>query len=464
MTDFTNRSHPLLSCLVIALSLFSTALSAAEIRLKDGRTIEGKVLRVTGDKVTIQKGSSTFPLPRDQVIAPDLAQLTAGAKAAAEKGDFALTIDLCEEILVWDASHSQAAGLLARAKEGIGKAQAKERVEGEARAKEQEAQEKGKAAREAREKKLETARRLLTEGDRTNARTLCREALNETPDDPQAKRLLADIKAAEEQTRKKAAMAENLSSPQRLKDVLAQIEAKLAGVKECSYLDSLSYKAPKGELAYREECCFRRPNLSYTKHTQTKHIIPGATGAVTLSVCDGTTFWHLMQNAPGSGREMAAKMKAVSPERIEEMIRRHETPQLYKCDLQRLDAAGYSVADVSLVGMLLEPFDLCDMSTLRLTKEDASVWVFDARARAGIEGGKIRITIGRSDGILRKMEFLYDAGEAASTDTVSDVRINPTLPDGLFVFTPPAGVEAKDNTDSMIQDLKDKGVKPRKQP
>lgn len=63
------------------------------------------------------------------------------------------------------------------------------------------------------------------------------------------------------------------------------------------------------------------------------------------------------------------------------------------------------------------------------------------------------IIFNREDGALSKADFIEGAGNIQSSWTISEVKINPGLNGDRFSFTPPAGVEVKDGTASMIESL-----------
>lgn len=259
----------------------------------------------------------------------------------------------------------------------------------------------------------------------------------------------------------------NVQDP-ALKQVLQQIGEKLALIKEYSYVEEVSSVAMNGELAYREERCFRRPNLFFGKLTQTNHVLQDMIGRLTYSVVDGKHLWRYVQNAPGSGPKMVERIKArgkFPPAEIEKMIKRHETPKIYKYNLQRLEQAGYSAEDIIRSGALLKPFRECDMATLKLEKQDASLWVFTAKPNKPMpDTYLIRLAINKNGGLLQKVEFMKADGKVFSTQLFLNVRLEPSLSKTFFTFCPPPGIEIKDDTDDIIQSFRRQGIKPRAKP
>ncbi len=259
----------------------------------------------------------------------------------------------------------------------------------------------------------------------------------------------------------------NVQDP-ALKKILQQIEEKLAGINEYSYVVQASNIVNNREIAHYDERCFRRPNLFFSKLTQTKHIFLDMIGSITYCVVDGKNLWRYVQNAPGSGQKMINRIDPnhrLPLAEIQKLIKRHETPKIYKYNLKRLQQAGYSAEDIARSGTLLKPFGQCYMATLKLDRQDASGWVFVAKPNIPMMGiSLLRLTINKKDGILRKVEFLGAQGKVLSTQSISNVRLNPDLSKTFFTFSPPAGIEIKDDTEDIIQSLRSQGIQPKAQP
>lgn len=99
----------------------------------------------------------------------------------------------------------------------------------------------------------------------------------------------------------------------------------------------------------------------------------------------------------------------------------------------------------------------------RETLEEVDVHVFEGDATKAPQGferfqfERIKIWIGAADGLVRKMLAYNGEGKEVIAETRTDVEIDPTLPDSLFVFTPPEGVQVMDmtqNTIDMVQKMK----------
>lgn len=247
-----------------------------------------------------------------------------------------------------------------------------------------------------------------------------------------------------------------------LQKVVDEIMAKNNAVRSytCVWDGSETFKMTKGpragqtaELAFHEERTFKRPDRLRVKFTQVKHAMAGLTGQVRDQVIDGATCWDYLQTPSGAGQELVAAVgKNLSETEKADRVRRHEAPHLWRTDIQRLREAGIWEKRVwPEWERLLVPFNLCDMSTLKLESEDEGKWVFSAKpiARAKrIE--RITLTIAKADGILREMRGSLADGGGENVQRISDLVLNPDLPDETFAFTPPEGVELTDSTDMEI--------------
>ncbi len=233
----------------------------------------------------------------------------------------------------------------------------------------------------------------------------------------------------------------SLVQSQALKEILRQIENKLALINEYSCVEHVTTKVKNGELAYSEPQYFRCPNLFSSKLTQTKHVVPSVIGNVHYATVDGKSLWVEVRNTEGG-----------------------KWDKIYKCDLGRLQQAGYSPGDISpsYAGQLLNLFDSCDMSTLRLETQNDSVWIFGAKPNKKLERGhvvRVRLTINKSNGILKKKEFFEADPNLFTIDIFSDVKINPGLSDDLFTFSPTPGLEITDDTEDNIKRLRKQGLR-----
>jgi len=63
---------------------------------------------------------------------------------------------------------------------------------------------------------------------------------------------------------------------------------------------------------------------------------------------------------------------------------------------------------------------------------------------------RIEIWIGAEDGLVRKKLGYDSEDKEVMTEIRTDIEINPSLPDSLFIFTPPEGIQVMDITDSAI--------------
>ena len=94
-------------------------------------------------------------------------------------------------------------------------------------------------------------------------------------------------------------------------------------------------------------------------------VISGLTGQVHEKIVDGTTSWQYTQTPAGAGQERVAAMhKNLSDAEKADIIRRHEAPHVFRCDIQRLRDAGiWEKSTWPVLENLLVPFNLCDMAS-----------------------------------------------------------------------------------------------------
>ncbi len=247
-----------------------------------------------------------------------------------------------------------------------------------------------------------------------------------------------------------------------LQKVVDEIMAKNNDVRSytCVWDGSETSKIPKGpragqmaEWEFHEERAFKRPDRLRIKFTSVKNPMAHLTGQVRDQVIDGATCWDYLQTPAGAGQKMVAAMrKNLSEAEKTDIIRRHEAPHVFRNDIQRLREAGvWETHVLPEWERLLVPFKLCDMSTLKLESEDEDQWVFSAKPiRLMKFYERITLTIAKADGILREMRGTLADGAGENVQRISNLVLNPDLPDATFAFTPPEGVEMTDSTDMNI--------------
>lgn len=247
-----------------------------------------------------------------------------------------------------------------------------------------------------------------------------------------------------------------------LQKLVDEIMAKNNAVSSytCVWDGSETSKIPKGpragqmaEWEFHEERAFKRPDRLRIKFTSVKNPMAHLTGQVRDQVIDGATCWDYLQTPSGAGQELVAAMRKDLPEAEKaDIIHRHEAPHVFRKDIQRLREAGVWETRVwPEWERLLVPFNLCDMATLKLESEDEGQWVFSAKPIARMKYfERIRLAIGKTDGILREMRGTLADGAGENVQRISNLVLNPDLPDETFAFTPPEGVELTDSTDMEI--------------
>ena len=108
---------------------------------------------------------------------------------------------------------------------------------------------------------------------------------------------------------------------------------------------------------------------------------------------------------------------------------------------------------------MLKPFESAKPGTLGLVSQDANSWILNAQVNEPIlgmqslRGMSAQLTIDKTTGMLREIAMDDQAASISVRMTISDVKINPDLPDSMFAFAPPDGVPVMDMTDTYIQQM-----------
>jgi len=90
------------------------------------------------------------------------------------------------------------------------------------------------------------------------------------------------------------------------------------------------------------------------------------------------------------------------------------------------------------------------------TVEGEEVHIFEAESERilpmfqGVTLGRAEVWVGAADGLVRKGVFYGEEGKELISHTYSAVAVNVPIPDSLFVFTPPEGVQVVDMTEGAI--------------
>ncbi len=137
------------------LVVLSTASLSETIKLTTGRSVEGKIVAATADKVTLRSpGGVDFTLPKDRVIIP-VAEWLQQAKTALDRKDYEKAADLARQLTIWDSNNTEARSILTQAEKPLQEAaEARKKAEAEARA---QAEAQRKAQEEAAQKAKEEA-------------------------------------------------------------------------------------------------------------------------------------------------------------------------------------------------------------------------------------------------------------------------------------------------------------------
>jgi len=196
------------------------------------------------------------------------------------------------------------------------------------------------------------------------------------------------------------------------------------------------------EMIHSEQRVFQKPGKLYVKHRQVAHPHDQLVGELRERFVDGAHVWEYVQPATRSGDEGAAKAKRAS-----------EHPHVFHKDIAKLRAAGFWEQKVwPGLEPFLFPFFVCDVASLRLESETDAAWTFIARpkAEAAQTLSEVWVRIGKADYMLQEQRATLRSGRGENVQTVSNLVLNPALPDAQFTYTPPAGLEVLDRTEDDL--------------
>ncbi|MBN1867907.1 DUF2167 domain-containing protein [Candidatus Sumerlaeota bacterium] len=259
-----------------------------------------------------------------------------------------------------------------------------------------------------------------------------------------------------------------------LKEALSAIQAKGAEVNDYTCVIEIREKGTQDGTPYenvgREELGFRRPNSYYAKVQRLQDNDPAVAGSLTRIIGNSEIQSRYIVNAPGSGQHAVKDPdNAMTAEEKAKAIRDHETPHIDRYDFARLRSAGLpkeiaAMLDSAALGVrpltFLDDYkDRFEHDGIRLVSQDDASWVLECRMSGDLgdeddEGQVATVTIDKSDGIVRKIEFAYNGNpDRSKTYTVSEIKVNAGLPDTVFDSTPPPGIPVADKVDEIVSGI-----------
>lgn len=103
---------------VVGLCLMPSLIEADTIHLKNGKTVEGKILSREADRVWLETKAGRIPLPLARVAAPEGNALEAAREALAG-GDHKRALMLAEIVHFWEPENAEAGDLMQRARSAL---------------------------------------------------------------------------------------------------------------------------------------------------------------------------------------------------------------------------------------------------------------------------------------------------------------------------------------------------------
>lgn len=225
-----------------------------------------------------------------------------------------------------------------------------------------------------------------------------------------------------------------------------KIKSLLSGIQDISYSEVLRIKLGFGELEIHSERKYRRPNLFASSATYQKSLIRGGAGMTQIAVQDGTILWQVVQKSEATLARLKrkwAKNKRLSVEAREKKEESFLIPAGTTFDLAAWEAADQDAGGQLRIGYILNPLESLDMNTMSLESEDEEVWTMtggpSSETLKALGIATLNVQIGKADGILRRVDFGGESAEGAIV--ISDVKINPGLPNDTFSAGPPDDVK-----------------------
>lgn len=230
--------------------------------------------------------------------------------------------------------------------------------------------------------------------------------------------------------------------------VVAKIESLLSVINEISYSEILSMELAFGKIEVHSDRKYRRPNLFSSSAVFKKYLAPPAKGMTQMSVQNGTILWQVERRSEVTLAKLKKRWARDKKLTDEDRAKREEgfleaVGKTY--DLSAWNAADQDAGGQLRIGYILNPLESVDVDTLTLESEDEEIWTLtgepSAKTLKNLGISALHVEIGKADGILRKVQF---SGEGAGgAIIVSDVKIDPGLPDDTFSASPPDDVEMK---------------------
>jgi outer membrane lipoprotein-sorting protein len=236
-------------------------------------------------------------------------------------------------------------------------------------------------------------------------------------------------------TRYSANAAELKTAP----EILEFSSAKMGSYKTWSADYSQSLNLPGGEMTVTGRMTQKPPRKMWM---QLDMPVMGQVGKMTMILGEDGILWQIMQVGP--------------------------RPQIMKADMNKVASDTASVT-----GTNFNPLDqmdpskqwegskkMYDFKVVAVREGDGhGVYVMEGLSKPGAvtnqqlaaeaaKTGKMRVSIGQSDGFVRRME-LYDKSltNRVTAMEFKNLKFNADIPDATFVYQPPAGAQIADITE-----------------
>jgi len=245
------------------------------------------------------------------------------------------------------------------------------------------------------------------------------------------------------------------SPPPGLEGVLREISTKLDSIQEYSMtVEVVSHGdlvrsrglscmgVPQGK--WLVESHFKRPNLFFSRQEYPPYWGAANSLYLDLRICslsDGETIWMFTQKQGDIRKDEGEKRGHTNL----------KDSDISKYNLKTLTRKGFSSIDMFTEGILLNPFQCCDISTLKIEKEDDAIWIFRAKSKEYyFLADQVLMTIRKKDGLLIRMEHEITGAGLLAQRTIKQVSVNPQFTEDFFLFHPTPNSKIKDRTKEFL--------------
>ncbi len=223
-----------------------------------------------------------------------------------------------------------------------------------------------------------------------------------------------------------------LSADPATEKVISELEAKAAAVKTYQADMTMTTEMMGKKMVWQGKMLFKRPRKMWMEMIMDM----GAMKMKQIHVSDGRITWVYQP-----------QMKMVT-----------------KIDLERVTAEMKEKMGESNSGDISKPFQGFQQETLsyRIKKAGGEkFYVFQGlpkipeRQKMTFSPARMEMWLGADDGLARKIIMFTEEGKEMMSQVYTNVKINVSIADSRFEFTPPEGVQVMDMTEGSVNMMRE---------